>query len=483
MNPNRNNNMNPNLPPAVSPSDFLLLADIVDRLYHVPPVKRPLSISKVPPAAFPSFAQLSFDEVKSILGRNWRGRFQHLFDLCTFLHSSPSVSVAFIFAMAQDSAFWMDYFHVSTQPAMHKIVTSAIAIDLFALRSIGSRWEQASNTYWVNLDMVENILHWGKDAGFVHQESKAMPNKLSLEDQLAIIETASIRQSYVEKMRKVGEVIPFKGDRRLPPFTDAEVVYGLYESRPQYRKLLLTLQEINTFIPEDEWHRCAPNVSRDKQGNITKIGVRATNSWCSTKTTNDGNPNYHGTLREDLLRKRLGNWVEFDIKASIPSMSLLMTAGRWRDDDEDLYEKMSGLHFKDKVERQKFKNLFLPVYFNATPKQAIAHFKRRSTLANVFFSQDEWMAALNGVTGVLCNIVNTVGKLGTEVFLHESCICANVMLRMLKEEGWRVLQVYDGFYIQTDGTDFDAKVKQERASEIVREEAERYYQVYQRFCR
>lgn len=472
---NKHMNNTDSLTPPVSHDDLLLLADIVDRLYHTPVARRPLTISRIPPLAFPSFAQHSFDEVKAILGRNWRGRFQQLFDLCVYLHSSPSVSAAFIMAMAQNSAFWMDYFHVSTQPAMHKIITSAIAIDLFALRSIGSRWEQASNTYWVNFDMVENILQWGKAEGLVHQESKAMPKKLSLEDQLAIIETASIRQSYVEKMRKVGEVVPFKGDRRLPPFTDAEVVYGLYESRPQYRKLLLTLQEINTFIPEDEWHRCSPNVSRDKHGNITKIGVRATNSWCSTKTEDDGNPNYHGTLREDLLRKRLGTWVEFDIKASIPSMSLLMTTGMWRDDSEDLYEKMSGLKFKDKVERQKFKNLFLPVYFNATPKQAIAHFKRRSTLANVFFSQDEWMAALNGVTDVLCNIINTVGKLGTEVFLHESCICANAMLRMLKEEGWRVLQIYDGFYIKTDGTDFDAQVKQERAAEIVKEEAEGYF--------
>jgi len=162
-------------------------------------------------------------------------------------------------------------------------------------------------------------------------------------------------------------------------------------------------------------------------------------------------------------------------------MSLLMTTGRWRDDNEDLYETMIGRPFKDKDERQKYKDLFLPMYFNSTPEQAIAHFKRQSLQVKILYSQDEWMTALNQARDVMGNIEDTVGKLGTEVFLHESCICANAMLRMLKEEGWRVLQVYDGFYIKTDGTDFDAQVKQERAAEIVREEAELYYQVYRRF--
>ena len=56
------------------------------------------------------------------------------------------------------------------------------------------------------------------------------------------------------------------------------------------------------------------------------------------------------------------------------------------------------------------------------------------------------------------------------------------MLRMLKEEGWRVLQIYDGYYIQTDGSHTDAYEKETRASAIVREEAERYYQVYHRLA-
>ena len=456
-------------------TDFIDLANMVQQLCHSHCHHRSIVPS---PLNLPQFPQHSFNEVKAILGRKWRDRLQQLIDLCHYLNASDKAQLHSTVDIAQSSRYWKDYFHLSSREAVRHVVNAAKSIDLLSLKAMGSFIEGTCNTYWVNFDMVAKILHWEKTEGIA---SRVKPKRMGLEDQLSFIETASIRQSYVNKMRKVGEVVPFKGDRRLPPFTDEEVVYGLYESRPQYRKLLLTLQEINTFIPEDEWHRCAPNVSRDKHGNITRIGVRATNPWCSTKTEDDGNPNYHGTLREDLLTKRLGTWVEFDIKASIPSMSLLMTTGMWRDDNEDLYEKMSGLKFKDKVERQKYKDLFLPMYFNATPEQAIAHLKRRSSQLNHLYSEEEWMTALNQARDVMGNIEDAVGKLGTEVFLHESCICANVMLRMLKEEGWRVLQVYDGFYIKTDGTDFDAKVKQERASEIVREEAERYYRVYHRF--
>ena len=454
-------------------TDFLDLATMVQHLYHGEPC-----VQSSKPAAPPCFTSHSLDEAKAILGRKWKVHLRQLIDLCHYFKHSDKALLHSIIDIAQDSTFWKDFFHVNRQASVHAIIKAAKSIGLLSKRADGSYLEKSCSTYWINPEMADNILRWEKTESL---PTRVKPLKLGLEDQLSFIETASIRQSYVEKMRKVGEVIPFKGDRRLPPFTDEEVVYGLYESRPQYRKLLLTLQEINTFIPEDEWHRCSPNVSRDKHGNITRIGVRATNPWCSTKTDDDGNPNYHGTLREDLLTKRLGTWAEFDIKASIPSMSLLMTTGMWRDDSDDLYEKMAGRHFQDKAERQKYKDLFLPMYFNATPEQAIAHFKRQSLQVKILYSQDEWMTALNQARDVMGNIEDTVGKLGTEVFLHESCICANVMLRMLKEEGWRVLQVYDGFYIKTDGTDFDAQVKQERASEIVREEAERYYQVYHRF--
>ena len=430
------------------------------------------------PDAFPP--PPSFPEIKKLLGRKWRVRCEQLCILCSFALDSHKVLSSSSLSLAQDSDFWKHCFDLSRSQSVCEIVRAAKRIGLLYLKSEWSYSLHLCNSYWIDLDFAHDFLEWCSAENIV--PVGRLKGVLSLQEQLVIIDNASVRKSYMQKAKKPGQVVPFKGDRRLPPLTDEEVVYGLYESLPQYRNLLLTLQEINTFLPKDEHHRCSPTIGRDKHGYITKIGLRATNPWVSSKTGDDGNPRFHGVLRDNLLADKLGSWTEYDIKACVPSVSMLMTTGRWRDDDEDLYELMSGIHFKSKEERKLFKGLFLPVYFSSSPKQIIAHFKRQAREVSYVFSEDEWNYAYNEVSLALHNIRSTVGQLGTVVFLHESCICANAMLRMLKEEGWRVLQIYDGFYIQTDGSHTDAFEKETRASAIVREEAERYYQVYHRLA-
>lgn len=421
----------------------------------------------------------SFPDLKKAFGRKWRVWCGHVCNLCSFALTCPGVLDDRFLVLGQDSPFWKHCFGFTRHQSVCDLVKVAKSIGLLHLKSAGSFVERRCGEYWVDFELASMILAWCKTEGIV--PDKGLKDQLSLSEQLDIIENPSVRKSYMQKMKKPGQVVPFKGDRRLPPFTDEEVVYGLYESLPQYRNLLLTLQEINTYLPEDEHHRCSPTIARDKHNNIVKIGLRATNPWVSTKNEDDGNPRFHGVFRKDLLADKLGSWTEYDIRACVPSVSMLMTTGRWRNDDEDLYELMSGIHFRSKEERKLFKGLFLPVYFNSSPDQIMSHFKYTADEVSYVISRDEWNYSYNEVSLALHNIRTTVGQLGTVVFLHESCICANVMLRMLKEEGWRVMQIYDGYYIQTDGTDFDARVKQERASEIVREEAERYYQVYHRF--
>lgn len=450
---------------------FSVSSEMVRRLYHT---KDDSNLAFNGPIPKP----ISFDEVKSILGRKWRARCVQLCHLCAFAMSSHEVLSSSSISIAQDCSFWKKLFGVSRQASVFEVMKAAMSIKLLFLHSAGSYSGHTCNSYWVNLDFAHALLEWCSTENIV--PCRSLKRTLSIAEQLSILDSPSIRQSYAEKMKKPCRVVPFKGDRRLPPLTDEEVVYGLYESLPQYRHLLLTLQEINTYLPKDEHHRCSPTIARDKHGNITKIGLRATNPWVSTKNDDDGNPRFHGVFRKDLLAERLGNWTEYDIKACVPSMSLLMTTGRWRADNEDLYELMSGIRFKDKEERQLFKGLFLPVYFSNSADQIIARFNRKALRKSVPYSKDEWKIARTEVSMALSNIEKTVGQLGTVVFLHESCICANAMLRML-QEGWRVLQIYDGFYIRTDGTKEDAEAKCSKAAQIVREEAERYYTTYHRF--
>ena len=459
----------------LSPLNFLdtrywYACDIVQSVYHGQ--KRPS-----PEAAPPS---LSFPELKKLLGRKWRARCGRLCNLCAFALNSHEVLSTSTFTVARHSAFWKGLLGLSRSQSICKIIKAAVSVGLLHLQSEWSYSFHICSRYWIDLDLAHDFLEWCSTENIV--PSRSLKRTLSLAEQLSLLDNPSFQQSYAEKMEKPCRVVPFKGDRRLPPLTDEEVVFGLYESLPQYRNLLLTLQEINTYLPKDEHHRCSPTVARDKHGNITKIGLRATNPWVSSKNEDDGNPRFHGVFRKDLLAERLGNWTEYDIKACVPSMSLLMTTGRWRDDNEDLYELMSGIHFKSKEERKLFKGLFLPVYFSSSPEQIIAHFQRQARLVSYKFSEDEWNLAYNEVAEALYNIGNTVGQIGTVVFLHESCVCANAMLRMLKEEGWRVLQIYDGYYIKTDGTEADAEAKRSKAAQIVREEAERYYRTYHRFC-
>ena len=443
---------------------------IVQSIYHGQ--KHPSPDAPPPP--------LSFPEMKMLLGRKWRARCVQLCNICGFALNCHEVLSTSSISIARHSAFWKDVFGLSRSQSICEILKAAESVGLLNLKSEGSYSFHICSRYWIDLDLAHDFLEWCSTENI--KPSRSLKRTLSISEQLSILDNSSVRQSYIQKLKKPCQVIPFKGDRRLPPFTDEEVVFGLCESLPQYQNLLLTLQEINTYLPKDEHHRCSPTIGRDKHGNIVKICLRATNPWVSTKNEDDGNPRFHGVFRKDLLAERLGNWTEYDIKACVPSMSLLMTTGRWRDDGEDLYELMSGIHFKSKEERKLFKGLFLPVYFSSSPAQIIAHFKRQARLVSYEFDEEWWNYAWNEVSLALYNIANTVGQIGTVVFLHESCVCANAMLRMLKEEGWRVLQIYDGFYINTDGTEEDSEAKRRKAAQIVREEAEKYYRQYHRFC-
>lgn len=454
--------------------DYLELAEVIRRLYHnkaVHDFKKGTSkvISNDDP---PTFRTPSIDEVKELLGRKWNARLKQLLVLC-YQFKDQSDPVIYI---AQASKHWRDCFH-SSQSTISRVLKAAVKVGLLVVKWQGDRFDHTPTDYWMNHDMKEALIEWCELNGITISKEGL---RLSLQEQVEAIESAKVRQGYINKVEKPFQVVPFKGGR-LPNLTDKEVVYGLYESRPQYLALLNTLKEINEYLPEDEHHRLSPTIRRDKNGHVISIGLRATNTYCNTKKEKDGNAGFMGVYREDVLKKKLGTWTEYDIKASIPSISLLMTTGRWREDTEDLYEAIRKEPFQNEAQRKLFKGMFLPVYFNKSTNQLISHIKRQATKTHYQFSEEETMEMWNQAAVAMANVDDTIGRLGTEVFLHESCICANAMLRMLKEEGWRVIEIYDGFYIQTDGSQYDAGRKEQRAAQIIREEAESYYQKWNRW--
>lgn len=414
----------------------------------------------------PTFETITIPELRNKLGRKWRQGMRNLTKLAFILEKVQlDTKLSDSVIIAQTSPKWMELLGVANPNQAFRIVNQAVAVDLLRLRTPAEYYNHTAASYWVNHKMATMLLEESDDPEFhcnpvVKQVSDTLRKYLS--------------GKFLDETCKATP-ISIRSQCKLPPMTDEDVIRGIYEQYPQYLDLLLTLCQINSMLPKNEAFLCSPSVDRDKAGNVIRIGLRAHNPWCHVKKREGlEKVNPHEMYREDLLDGRFGHWVEYDIKACVPSVSLLLTTGRWRDDGEDLYEFMSGIRFGNKAERDLFKGLFLPMYFNATPEQAVARSRSKARCHCIQYTEDEWNNLTNVFFTGMARMTTSIGRLGSEVFLHESCIEANSLLRMLKM-GWQVVNVYDGFFIKTDGTEEDAKVKREMASRIVKEEAEGYF--------
>jgi len=413
----------------------------------------------------PAFETITIPELRNKLGRKWRQGMRNLTKIAIILEReqignklSDSVTIA------QTSPQWMELLEVTNANQVFRLVKLATDMGLLKLRTPPEYFNHTAASYWVNHKMAKMLLEVNDDP-----ELHCNPVVKQVNDILRKYLSAKFK----DETCKVTP-IPIRSQCKLPPMTEDEVICGIYEQYPQYLDLLLTLCQINAMLPENEAFLCSPSVDRDKAGNVIRIGLRAHNPWCHVKKREGlEKVNPSEVYREDLLDGRFGHWVEYDIKACVPSISLLLTTGRWRDDSEDLYELMSGLHFKNN-ERDLFKGLFLPMYFNATPEQAVARSRSKARRHCIEYTEEEWEKLTYVFFTGMARMATRIGRLGSEIFLHESCIEANSLLRMLKM-GWQVVNVYDGFFIKTDGTEEDAKVKREMASRIVKEEAEGYF--------
>lgn len=418
----------------------------------------------------PQFDIITMDNLRKKLGRKWRVQLENLTKLAAviekvWIDSQLSDSIT----IAQNSPIWLNLLGKSHSQQVSKIIQQALSVGLLKLRTPAEYYNHVAASYWVNHNLAKMLIEASDDPTLpgepiVNQISETLRKYLDakFKDPYYRISPISIRSQCKISI----------------PMTDEEVVCGVYECYPQYLDLLLDLSQINAMLPENERFMCSPTIDRDKNGNVIRVGLRAHNPWCHVKKREGLEKVDPVTVyREDLLDEKFGHWVEYDIKACVPSISLLITTGKWRDDTEDLYSTLSEINFETKEQRKALKELFLPMYFNASPEQAVARAKSEASRRCVQYSKEEWDTLTKVLFKGMCNMTLKIGKLGSEVFLHESCIEARVMLRMLKQ-GWHVVEVYDGFFIQTDGTEQDEQNKLAMAAQIVREEAQAYYERY-----
>lgn len=262
----------------------------------------------------------------------------------------------------------------------------------------------------------------------------------------------------------------------------------LYENYPLFRYYQSLADEINykyyydypemalCFIPTFTWNH----------GNksIKKIGIRCTNSLVSAKNNKEKNENFYGLFKEDILKLYKFN-LNKDIKSSIPRITLSINKGKWISEDVDIYKEIYK-NYKTIKENDEKEDIYLPVVRNFFEiRESIKFLHMRGYFDNEKMlgihtayamgekrTENELKEIDKEMSFFKEAIILSEGTLyDNEIFLHESCICIDVLHELL-EEGYFVWNCYDCFYARKKG------VSQEQfethVSELIEQKANEY---------
>ena len=239
---------------------------------------------------------------------------------------------------------------------------------------------------------------------------------------------------------------------RIPVMTDEECITILHKKYPQLQKYMDQATVINEqYLPYNPEQRIKfmPNIGRGEKGYISSIGIRATSQICNMKAHDiqPGEPSRHEYLCDYF---NTDEYYEYDVKSSIYRISHLVNHGVWVDDDIDFYSEIYGKEFETPESRDNFKLFCQRVYFRS-PRQIMSDL--RDEIEQVASNEDEKSQLLQSIENLSYNLEYTLGSVSyrSEIFLHESCIYMDVY-KALRDMGYNVVQVYDGFYCDQDFT-------------------------------
>jgi hypothetical protein len=382
-------------------------------------------------------------------------------------------------------------------------MTSSKGVSICPLSSNSKKW----NLLYGSQRQVARVLQYAKEIGLLYCVSESYSNKLCYCKEYAydkrvekkLIElfndyhishnSKSYNKSYV-----ISIIDTFKRERdewelydeymknakirivqqtRLP-IKEGQIIMGLSEVYPQYLEMLETIDEDNATMELIDYDYAIPTFKKDKQGNITRIGIRKTNGYCNLKVhgyedrqswENLGEQEKR-RIRDVVMTRRLGGVYENDVKSSIYRITYLLNNGEWLDREIDLYPRMAGFEFKSKEERNLFKSpLAMKLYFSSSIDKAISTSIYNSTSTKELFKK---LNAKDVLQEARDNMLNVIGSsYRSEIFLHESCIYTQVAHK-IRQMGYRLIQIYDGFFTNKP---LDEKV----FDEIVKECALDYY--------
>ena len=267
----------------------------------------------------------------------------------------------------------------------------------------------------------------------------------------------------------------------------------LYTNYPQLEELDNTINIINNkylFQYPDFQLKGKPSFTWDKgKKRIRKIGFRVTNALATAKNDDIENITKHQYTKEeredfkiykkDILKKYCLDY-SYDVTSSIPRITYLYNYGEWLNENIDLYEQAYYQYIRfnpqeayefDNIRRKQFKSLAMRGLFDDYNKIA-AHTKYEASKKIKYYRKD-WQIANQAMLSYKYAIESVIGTtIGSEAFLHESCIYVDAMLKAFeqcKQPGQIFFNVYDGFYSRHKITIW---------SELIRSSAIRYHKQY-----
>ena len=254
------------------------------------------------------------------------------------------------------------------------------------------------------------------------------------------------------------------------PISNELAAKMILDKYPQIKQLWQTLDEDNKSLEADEWTFAPLTIERSgslKDSRISRIAIRARNSYCSAKVHDITEQDLISgrVLRDEVIKAKYGHVYEQDVKSSIYRVTYLLNKGVWLDDSIDLYEMIAGFKFETPEQRELFKRPFCQkMYFSASSKDMKTkvcwnHQKTTRKYLEDNFGEATLLKARE-------NMEKAIGfSYRSEIFLHESCIYAQVAHK-LRTMGYKVFQVYDGFFTDKplDRTTFNNIVKSKALS-------------------
>lgn len=244
-----------------------------------------------------------------------------------------------------------------------------------------------------------------------------------------------------------------------------EYLYSvLHHNYPNLKKYQDIANHINKTYDEARKIYYEPTFKwNSKNTSVIKIGIRATNSLCNCKKEfepKDLNRNF--LYRKDVLKKYKLNY-SYDIKSSVPRVTVLLNTGVWLDSRIDLYELMaaefnqmcSKEYLKwNSFNRKVFKKFHMLSYFDSY-NMISAHLKRRISLKTKY-KRDDWVRLDDAMICYKKSVEIVLGKLwDNEIFFHESNIYLDVLFELVISRGTDVLMIYDSFYLRTEVKDIE----------------------------